>query len=76
MAQLREKEKSVRAQSKYDALSALEVAKMKHREREGECQRQHELMMMERQIELERICRGGPSFGAPPAPNVYDPGLF
>ncbi|KAJ6603371.1 hypothetical protein DFH09DRAFT_1354613 [Mycena vulgaris] len=84
LTEVREKQKTVRAQAKYEAKTALEMAKMQHQQREGERQREHELMMMERQMQLEAMRRqqpppaltysvGAPAYGAPPPDEFLDP---
>ncbi|KAJ7659639.1 hypothetical protein DFH06DRAFT_1326650 [Mycena polygramma] len=89
LMELKEKGKTARSRAKYDAKTQLELARMKHQEAEAERQRQHDIFMMDRQMQLETMRRGGPipasvhqSFapggpanGAPP-PMFYDPALF
>ncbi|KAJ7465849.1 hypothetical protein B0H11DRAFT_2284788 [Mycena galericulata] len=88
VAEIREHGKTVRAKGKFEAKSELELAKMRHQATEAERQRQHEIAMMDRQMELERIRQagpaafgppqvpGGPAYGAPPPQSAYDPSLF
>ncbi|KAJ7737139.1 hypothetical protein DFH07DRAFT_966583 [Mycena maculata] len=88
VAEIRENGKTARAKGKFEAKSELELAKMRHQATEAERQRQHEIAMMDRQMELERIRQagpaafgppqvpGGPAYGAPPPQSAYDPSLF
>ncbi|KAJ7938751.1 hypothetical protein B0H13DRAFT_1941485 [Mycena leptocephala] len=75
------------AEAKYEAKSNLEMARLQHQQREAERQRQHELQMLERQMQLEAMRRsvsgpvtgmygaGAPAYGAPPPNSVFDPAL-
>jgi hypothetical protein len=86
VTKVKEQEKTVRSQAKSQAKNTLEMVKMEYSRREAERQHQHELSILERQIDLERLRRGGPlpepvfgfhggpAFGAPP--NAMDPALF
>ncbi|KAJ7105922.1 hypothetical protein C8R44DRAFT_886369 [Mycena epipterygia] len=84
LAEVREEHKTVRARAKYDAKSSLEIARMQHQQREAERQREHELLMMKHQMQLEAMRRhqaapagaydaGAPAYGAPPPDQFIDP---
>ncbi|KAJ7159636.1 hypothetical protein C8R46DRAFT_1224218 [Mycena filopes] len=86
LAELREEQKTVRAQAKYDAKNNLELARLQHQQREADRQREHEMLMLERQIQLENLRRnpvpamgmygpGAPAYGAPPPNFPLDPTL-
>ena len=53
--EVKQKEKTRRSQAKYQTQSKLELARMRHQEQQAALQRQHDLVMMERQMELERL---------------------
>ncbi|KAJ6564949.1 hypothetical protein DFH09DRAFT_1475475 [Mycena vulgaris] len=55
LAELKKQQKTVRAQAKYDAKTQLEMARLQHQQREADRQREHELRMMERQMQLETL---------------------
>ncbi|KAJ7091297.1 hypothetical protein C8R43DRAFT_1142026 [Mycena crocata] len=86
LMEVKEKGKTRRAQVKYDAKTSLEFARLRHQTEQAERQRQHDIFMMNRQVQLEEIRRGGPSpasqsyppggpaYGAPP-PFAFDPSL-
>jgi hypothetical protein len=88
IAEVREHEKTVRARAKYEAKSNLEMARLAHQEREGERQRAHDMLMLERQMQLEAMRRnapgpstgmygaGAPAYGAPPPGFAVDPSLL
>ncbi|KAJ7310673.1 hypothetical protein DFH08DRAFT_1046436 [Mycena albidolilacea] len=88
IAEVREHEKTVRARAKYEAKSNLEMARLAHQEREGERQRAHDMLMLERQMQLEVMRRnvpgpstgrygaGAPAYGAPPPGFTLDPSLL
>ncbi|KAF7351953.1 hypothetical protein MVEN_01157300 [Mycena venus] len=87
LAEVKEREKTVRAKAKYDAKNNLEMARLDHQQREAERQRAHEVFMLERQMQLEGMRRnapapstgmygpGAPAYGAPPPNFVFDPAL-
>lgn len=85
LTEVKEHEKTLRAQAKYEARSQLDIARLQHQEREAMRQREHEMRMMERQIELEMLRRGppaaamygsgAPAYGAPPPNFAFDPAL-
>ncbi|KAF8815447.1 hypothetical protein BYT27DRAFT_7213930 [Phlegmacium glaucopus] len=68
--EVKQKEKTRRLQTKYQTQNELELACMKHQEQQAALQRQHDLHMMERQMELERI-RTTANPQATFAPGVY-----
>lgn len=84
---IKEKEKTTHSRYKYELKSKLELAKLEHEQRQAEAERVHQMAMLDRQIELEHLCRGdqpapvfggvagGPAYGAPP-PGVYDPSFL
>ena len=89
IVEVREKEKTVRAQHKISARETLEMARMRHQQTESEKQRQHELIMMGHQVELECVRAGissqfgpggpGPAGMAGPSASCVpciDPSLF
>ncbi|KAF8144499.1 hypothetical protein K438DRAFT_1992751 [Mycena galopus ATCC 62051] len=77
----------LRAKAKYEAKNTLELARLQHQQREAERQRDHELQMLERQMQLEAMRRnapgpvagmygaGAPAYGAPPPNSIFDPAL-
>jgi hypothetical protein len=86
---IKEGQKTARAKAKYDVKSNLEMARLQHQEREANRQREHELMMLDRQFQLEALRRGppvppaptmfaagAPAYGAPPPASVIDPSLL
>ncbi|KAJ7511065.1 hypothetical protein B0H11DRAFT_2214912 [Mycena galericulata] len=88
--EVKEHEKTVRAQAKYEAKSALEIARLEHQQREAQRQHEHELLMMERRMQFEAMRHGppapavpargmygleAPAYGAPPPDDVLDPSL-
>ncbi|KAJ7461893.1 hypothetical protein FB451DRAFT_1404398 [Mycena latifolia] len=86
LMELKEKAKTARARAKYDAKTQLELARLKHQEEEAARQRQHDMFMIDRQMQLEAMRRGGPvpapypmggpANGAPPPAAFFDPALF
>jgi hypothetical protein len=55
MIEVKQKEKTRRSQARYQTQNELELARMRHQEQQAALQRQHDLVMMERQMELERL---------------------
>lgn len=90
IVEVKQKGKTSRSRVKYTTQNELEVARLKHQERESALQRQHDLVMMDRQMELERIRSAGhplfppgpyhghgppaPGYGGPHGQLVGDPG--
>lgn len=66
--EVKQKEKTRRSQVKYLTQNELELARMKHQEQQAALQRQHDLVMMERQMELERLRNNSNATAYPPAP--------
>ena len=60
---------------KYATQNELEMARLKHQETQSALQRQHDLAMMDRQMEVERIrATANPPF--PPGPyHGHDPAM-
>lgn len=84
IAKIKEQEKTNRSQAKYQSKHALEMARMEFQRREAECARQHQLQMLEKQVELERLRFQGHGHGhahsshvvPPPAPGPSSGGMF
>lgn len=55
LAEIHAKEKTAREKVKRQAFAEVEVERLRFQREEGEKQRAHEVMMMDRQIELERL---------------------
>jgi hypothetical protein len=55
IAEVQAKEKTAREKVKRQAFAEVELQRLQFQREEGEKQRAHEVMMMERQIELERF---------------------
>lgn len=55
IAEVQAKEKTAREKLKRQTLANIELQRLKFQREEGEKQRAHEVMMMDRQIELERL---------------------
>jgi hypothetical protein len=55
IVEVKQKEKTRRLQAKFQTQNELEHARMRYQEQQAALQRQHDLLMMERQMELERI---------------------
>jgi hypothetical protein len=55
IAEVQAKEKTEREKVKRQAVTELELEHLRFQREEGEKQRAHEVMMMDRQIELERF---------------------
>lgn len=66
LTEIKEKEKTVRSKTKVNIRREIEMARMRHQDDQAEKQRQHELRMIERQLELERIRAGNQNHGLPP----------
>jgi hypothetical protein len=73
---------TVRAQTKYKSKHGLEMDRLEHQSCEAEVQCQHELIMLEHQIQLKNLCRQPQAlpivmhtYGAPPPEHVFDPSL-
>ncbi|KAF8160102.1 hypothetical protein K438DRAFT_2025870 [Mycena galopus ATCC 62051] len=87
LAEVKEQQRTVCAKAKYEAKNTLELARFQHQQREAERQRDHELQMLERQMQLEAMRRnapgpvagmygaGAPAYGAPPPNSIFDPAL-
>ncbi|KAF8124635.1 hypothetical protein K438DRAFT_2034193 [Mycena galopus ATCC 62051] len=87
LAEVKEQQRTVRAKAKYEAKNTLELARLQHQQHEAERQRDHELQMLERQMQLEAMQRnapgpvagmygaGAPAYGAPPPNSIFDPAL-
>jgi hypothetical protein len=56
--EVKQREKTRRSQAKFQTQNELELARMRHQEQQAALQRQHDLIMMERQMELERLRNG------------------
>jgi hypothetical protein len=55
LAEIHATEKTAREKVKRQTFADVEVERLRFQREEGEKQRAHELMMMDRQIELERL---------------------
>jgi hypothetical protein len=55
IAEVQAKEKTTREKVKRQGLAGIELERLRFQREEGEKQRAHEVMMMDRQIELERM---------------------
>jgi hypothetical protein len=53
--EVKQREKTCRSQAKYQTQNELELTRMRHQEQQATLQCQHDLVMMERQMELERL---------------------
>jgi hypothetical protein len=81
---MKEHQKMLRAQVKYESKTQLELARLEHQKLEAEKQRAHDLIMWEHQMQLENFRRGpvapmgtqgAPAYGAPPPASFFDPAL-
>jgi hypothetical protein len=66
VARVREREQTLRTQAKEERKKAEFDSRLQFRAAEAERQRMHELAMLERQIELERLRSTAAHFAAPP----------
>ena len=77
LIEVKQQEKTNHAQVKSQAKNTLEMARMEYQWREAERQCQHELSMLDRQIELKQLRRGGQlphlPFGFPGGPTFHAP---
>jgi hypothetical protein len=71
--EVKQREKTRRSQAKYQTQNELELARMRHQEQQAALQRQHDLVMMDRQMEFERL-RKGSATGYPQVPVI--PGAY
>ncbi|KAF8222626.1 hypothetical protein L208DRAFT_1426292 [Tricholoma matsutake] len=55
IAKVKEQEKTNRSQAKYQSKHALEMARMEFQCCEAECAHQHQLLMLEKQVELKHL---------------------
>ena len=55
IVEAKQKGKTRRSRVKYATQNELEMARLKHQETQSALQRQHDLAMMDRQMEVERI---------------------
>jgi hypothetical protein len=84
IAEVKEREKTSRSQAKYQSKHALEMARMEFQRREAEYARQHQLQMLEKQVELERLKLQVHGHGhthlshvvPPPTPGPSSSGMF
>jgi hypothetical protein len=76
IAEFQAKEKTARDKVKRQTLANIELQRLQFQREEGEKQRAHEVMMMDRQIELERLRAIVGGFISPPIQNSQiDPSL-
>jgi hypothetical protein len=71
MIEVKQREKTRRLQAKYQTQNELELARMRHQEQQGALQRQHDLVMMERQMDLEHLRSTAAYPQAQLAPGAY-----
>ena len=55
IAKIKEQEKTNQSQAKYQSKHALEMARMEFQHREAEAARQHQLQLLEKQVELKHF---------------------
>jgi hypothetical protein len=76
IAELQAKEKTAREKVKRQTAANIEFQRLQFQREEGEKQRAHEVMMMDRQIELERLRAIVEGLISPPIQNSQiDPSL-
>lgn len=76
IAEVQAREKTARKKLKHQTLANTELQRLQFQREEGEKQRAHEIMMMDRQIELERLRAVVGGFISPPIQNSQiDPSL-
>jgi hypothetical protein len=76
IAEVQAKEKTAHEKVKRQAFAELEVERLQFQYEEGEKQCAHEVMMMDRQIELERFKAIAAGYIRPPIPDTnIDPSL-
>jgi hypothetical protein len=76
IAEVQANEKTAREKVKWQALAEVELECIRFQQDEGQKQRAHEVMMMDRQIELERFKAIAAGRIGPPIPDTnIDPAL-
>jgi len=76
IVEVQAKEKTAREKVKRETLAEIELERLRFQREEGEKQHAHEVMMMDRQIELERLRTIAGGHIPPPIPNLaIDPYL-